>query len=205
MKRGRKKNGKTLDCAVCGEPFYIPLCRLKRTGARAPKYCSAGCRSVGQQDRIRHGHARRRSRDGNKSATYISWLCMKNRATNINDPHWEGYGGRGITVCAEWLDDFAQFLADMGECPPGLEIERIDNDKGYYPGNCKWGTRTEQNRNKRSSRLITHDGRTQCLMAWAEEVGLQESTIRVRLNSNWPVHLALTVPPRPGNRVYFYQ
>ena len=79
---------------------------------------------------------------------------MKMRCLNPKDKHFEDYGGRGITVCDRWQDSFTDFLADMGERPEGLEIERIDNDGNYEPGNCKWATRSEQNSNRRTKALI---------------------------------------------------
>lgn len=119
---------------------------------------------------------------------------MKNRATNRNDPHWKWYGGRGIKVCKAWLNSFDAFLADMGECPEGLTLERIDNNGNYEPGNCKWATQKEQTRNQRRSRILTLGPRTQCLASWAEEAGIGESVIRGRLSRGWTIEQALTIP-----------
>lgn len=84
--------------------------------------------------------------------TYKIWNTMILRCYNSNMQQYDDYGGRGITVCERW-HDFESFLADMGERPEGMSIDRIDNDKGYDKANCKWSTRTEQNRNKRNSKL----------------------------------------------------
>jgi len=83
------------------------------------------------------------------SDEYAVWCGMKARCYNKNNPRFKHYGGRGITVCDEWRDSFQAFYRDMGSCPPGLTIERKNNDLGYSKGNCIWGTDTEQGRNTR--------------------------------------------------------
>ena len=79
---------------------------------------------------------------------YRAWSNMRARCRNTNSPDFKYYGGRGIRVCERW-DSFVTFYADMGDCPPGHSIDRIDNDRGYEPGNCRWADAGVQSRNRR--------------------------------------------------------
>lgn len=88
---------------------------------------------------------------------YISWNNMISRCLNPSTPCYEHYGGRGITVCKEWLK-FENFLSDMGERPIGLSLDRIDNSRGYYPRNCRWINQREQTNNTRKNRLFIAKG-----------------------------------------------
>src|SRR3954468_10898783 len=94
-----------------------------------------------------HGNDRR----GLRTPEYQAWLRMKKRCFNPRSKDYADYGGRGITVCDEWKDDFAAFMAHIGPRPsPVHSVDRIRNSEGYRPGNVKWSTRTEQSRNRRS-------------------------------------------------------
>lgn len=95
------------------------------------------------------------SKSHGKSETkeYDCWVHIKDRCGNKNNKAYKDYGGRGVTVCNEWINDFNVFYLDMGNKPSlGHSIERINNEKGYYKENCKWATRLEQSRNKRVSK-----------------------------------------------------
>ena len=91
-----------------------------------------------------HGHSRR----GQRTATYETWRSMRQRCWNPRHLHFAEYGGRGITIDERWWT-FRGFLADMGERPAGTTLDRLDKDGPYAPGNCRWATPSEQNRNRR--------------------------------------------------------
>lgn len=101
---------------------------------------------------IRHGH----TRGGVNSRTYQIWSGMRKRCENPRCKSWPDYGGRGIHVCERWKL-FDNFLADMGPAPEGMSIDRENNDRGYEPGNCRWATRAQQNRNTRACKLEEHE------------------------------------------------
>lgn len=125
---------------------------------------------------------------------YNSWRAMKHRTQNPSASDYEYYGGRGISFCDRW-HSFDQFLADMGPAPtPEHTLERIDNDKPYGPHNCRWATRTEQARNRRSNHLLTYQGKTHCLAVWAEKTGITFSALKWRLANGWSAEDALTRP-----------
>lgn len=109
--------------------------------------------------------------------TYYAWRSMRARCADTNDPH---YGGRGISVCPEW-ESYDAFFGAMGECPTGYSLDRIDNNAGYTPSNCRWVTMREQLNNQRRNRVITHNGKTQTLSYWAEELGVAIDTLHQRL------------------------
>lgn len=127
------------------------------------------------------------------SRTYESWGQMFKRCGNPKHSSHVRYGGRGISVCARWKS-FTAFLEDMGERPEGTSLERIDNNGNYEPGNCRWATKKEQQRNMRSNRLLTHNGRTMCIAEWAETAGISALTLHSRLNIGWTIDEALSIP-----------
>jgi len=121
---------------------------------------------------------------------YQSWQAMRHRCLNPNDPDYSRYAGRGITICARW-DTFENFFADMGPRPPGLTLDRIDNDGNYAPRNCRWATRTQQQNNRRTNRYLTYQGVTRTLTQWARGLGLHPNTLDKRLSLGWSVGRAL--------------
>jgi len=132
------------------------------------------------------------------SPTYISYRAMLSRCENSR---W--YTERGIKVCKRWTgkNGFANFVADMGVRPDnGHTIERSNNDGNYCPTNCCWLLKKLQNRNTRNNVMLTFRGKTQCLVAWAEETGINRRTLSNRINKGWSVERALTETAKPGRR-----
>lgn len=125
---------------------------------------------------------------------------MISRCYNEKHHHYANYGGRGITVCQRWRDSFAAFLADVGPRPsPQHSLDRYpDNNGNYEPGNVRWATRSEQQRNRRVNHLLTFQGKTQCVIAWAEELGINPVTIIARLRAGRTIEEALFVGRRKG-------
>lgn len=126
------------------------------------------------------------------------WHQMIRRCHNPMTHEWAKYGGRGIAVCDAWRSDYRVFIADMGRRPsPQHSIDRIDNNKGYEPGNCRWATRIEQGRNRRDNRLVTIDGITKCATEWALDNGIPPKNVWRRVTKGWTIERAVTVAGDP--------
>lgn len=121
---------------------------------------------------------------------------MVDRCYNPNSTYYADYGGRGIAVCEEWLNDRAEFFAWSRKSGynDNLTIERIDNNKGYCPDNCRWATRKEQANNRRTNHYIEHKGKKQTIQQWADELKINSSTIRWRLKNGWSIEKTLNTP-----------
>ena len=171
----------------CGTVKEVESNNLSRGDIR-----SCGCKQGG------HGpkDARSYSKTGRNSVSgYVGWKGLFMRCYNPKHPAYQRYGGRGITVHPDWtgVGGFERFIAHIGPKPtPNHSIDRIDNNGNYDPGNVRWATRKEQGRNSRHNRLLTHNGITQPLVCWSEELGLRREVIADRINRGWPVADALS-------------
>jgi hypothetical protein len=126
--------------------------------------------------------------------THRTWAHMLYRCRTPTHRSFHNYGGRGITVCDRWLT-FKNFLSDMGVQPNGLTLDRIDNDGPYSPENCRWATRSQQNRNRRASPRIEWNGELRSLADAAEERGLEWRLVYRRVRAGWSVKDALATRP----------
>ena len=138
-----------------------------------------------------------------KSA-WLCWFTMVDRCYSEKNPAYPNYGGRGIKVCKRWLglDGFKHFVQDMGLKPSkSLSLDRKDNDKGYFKRNCRWATKTQQARNRRSNRLLTVEGTTLAMAEWAERVGINPRIIQDRLRKGWDVREAIFTKRREDDNI----
>lgn len=145
---------------------------------------SCGCRisALTRKRMTTHGHA-----GAKLSRTYTAWASMRTRCLNLNHKTSLWHGRRGITICQRWINSFENFLADMGECPIGLTLERIDNNGNYEPDNCKWATMLEQNNNRRGLTWITWQSETLNVAQWARRFNVNRSTMSMRIFTKGPI------------------
>lgn len=127
---------------------------------------------------------------------YYRWTLIKQRCNNPNNKRYKDYGGRGITICNEWNNDFYSFRdwAISNGYEENLTIDRIDNNKGYSPDNCRWVTNKQQANNKRTNRYITIDGITKTMKQWADEYNIDYHTVQNRIFHGWDEIEAIITP-----------
>lgn len=187
----KKKRVRRFLCRCdCGTEKELSIASVVHGGTH-----SCGClfREIMTKVFQKHGHTLKHT----KSPTYTAWAGMLQRHKGQADPH--NYRDRGITVCEHWME-FTNFLNDMGEKPEGLSLDRIDNEKGYFPGNCRWADRTTQNRNRRNTVWVIFKGERRVRAEVFEEIGLSYSTYKGRIRKGWGTEKALTTPTRNQGR-----
>lgn len=171
--RGRAR-GVLCQCA-CGAERAIPITRLVRGESK-----SCGCLKgkIIREKKILHGE----SKNMRNTPEYNAWAHLIGRCCNPNNAAYENYGGRGVTVCDEWRNSYAAFLAYVGRRPtPRHTIDRIDNNGNYEPGNVRWATYTQQSRNRRNTLLVNFRGEKVCLRMLMEKYGLSLTKINFYL------------------------
>ena len=154
------------DCGVEKELPYFSWKRMK----------SCGCWKV---DRNALGH--NCSTNGG-TREYHTWVGMRQRCYDTNAKAYKRYGARGIRVCDSWMQAFENFYADMGDCPEGMSLDRIDNNGNYCPDNCHWATASQQSDNRRTSRWIPAFGMTHTIQGWSKLSGIPHATLTTVLN-----------------------
>jgi hypothetical protein len=161
----------------CGTEKALRIKAVRSGGAQ-----SCGClfSEMLRERNTTHGLSRQYPRE------YVAWKCMRARCRNPTDSDYADYGGRGIKIVPRW-NSFALFMADMGPCPEGLTLDRLDVNQGYSPGNCRWATAIEQANNKRNNHRLVIDGDERTLQEWARHFGMDHSKVQYRLRQGWPL------------------
>lgn len=165
----------------CGNTVVVSSRELSREHRK-----SCGC--LKETYKFKHGYS--------KHPLYDCWVSMKARCNNKRNPKYPSYGGRGITVCEEWENDFCSFLewSLKNGYDEQLTLDRIDNNKGYYPENCRWTTRKVQQNNTRHNRYIEYNGETKTLSQWCELLNLKYSTMLNRFSHGYTAKQAFETP-----------
>lgn len=195
VEEGPRGNGTTrqarrwwCDCD-CGHNY----CLVAQSDLIAGKQVSCGChKKQKSRERAIHGMA--------LSPEYTAWCNMKTRCYNTTEEGYKDYGGRGIIVCEQWVNNFAQFYFDMGPRPGSTySVDRIEVNGNYEPHNCRWATPAEQARNKRASVRYSYNGQSLTLAEWSEVMGMPYSILRSRVSNGWNPVVAITTPWVPSN------
>lgn len=189
--KGQKQTQWLCECSCLEHNRII----VRSNHLRSGRTTSCGCFS--KESTIK----RNTTHGDTKTRLYNIWSGMKKRCYNENDPKYNNYGGRGITICNEWKDDFRKFKdwAVENGYADGLTIDRINNDGNYEPSNCRWSNFVEQNNNRRSNKNITFNGETHNLKQWCEKLSIPYNPIQLRLSRGWIVEDAFTIPIRKTN------
>lgn len=167
-----------------GRRYWNVLCdcgvkkSTRQDGIKEGKTVSCGCLSSENAAKRSWKHGK------SKEPFYTSWHAMMNRCYVESHDSFIHYGARGIKVADEWHDP-DKFFRDMGNPEPGQQIDRINSDGDYEPGNCRWTTRKENMNNRRNTRLITANGKTLPASKWSEITGIPLNTIHTRLHRGW--------------------
>lgn len=185
---GKDKHGSRLwEClCACGATVFKTSNVLKA----GQQSCSATC-GVGDANRGRtkHGQA---TREHGMTKEYRAWVGIKQRCTDPTHKAWHRYGGRGITMCQEWIESFEKFYAHVGDPPTEAHtIDRMDNERGYEPGNVRWATRKEQANNRSSNTWVEYDGKRMTWAQWADHLHVPYQVLMDRVKRKQPIEKVL--------------
>ena len=180
------KQARWLCRCRCGKETVVPGYELRKG-----LVISCGCAKAERASKLNLSHGKTKSKE------YRIYKNMINRCYFVKRSDYARYGGKGISVCAEWRTSFEAFYADMGDCPEGHSIDRIDSKGNYEPSNCRWATLKTQQNNRGNCVYIEYLGKRQTLTEWCEELSLPYKTIRARITDyGWESVKALTTPVR---------
>lgn len=172
----------------CGKTTYVPSSSL--IGGYSAS-CGCAQRLATKKANTTHGKSYEK--------IYRVWNGIKERCENPNNVAFKNYGGRGIELCEEWHNPecFIDWAYAHGYSPgKKLSIDRVDNDKGYFPENCAWVDKRTQQNNRRVNHHLTLNGETKTLSEWGETVGIKPNTILCRIRKGWTAEEALTTVVR---------
>lgn len=175
-----RRNAMWLCECECGQSAVVSSDCLQKGSTR-----SCGCYQIETTRARSITHGKKGSR------AYSAWRSMRKRCEVPSSHNFARYGGRGIAVCDKW-GAFEEFYRDMGDPPPGMSLDRINNDGGYAPGNCRWATPKMQSRNTSTNRVYEYQGKRMVLAGWAETTGISFAVLWSRLSKlGWSIDEAL--------------
>ena len=193
---------------LTGQKFGM-LTFIKEVGKQGTRItwlvqCECGTEKMTPTHLIKNGNTKScgclaTKHSASKTKEYGVWTSMKGRCLNPNDQAYSSYGGRGITICDRWLNDFQAFLDDMGPKPAKFTVERIDNDGPYSPENCTWASREDQASNRRNTRNLTAWGETKTISRWSRDprCKVSRSMLTARIDNGWNHEISIISPARP--------
>ena len=182
------KNAIWLCKCDCGKLIEVRGTNLTNK-KRPQKSCGCATAEIVSLSNTTHG--------GSKERLYKVWMCMRRRCYEKSNKDYQNYGGRGVGVCDEWqnYDAFREWAIANGYDPNAkyhqCTIDRIDVDGDYSPDNCRWADMKTQSNNKRKSKLIEHNGKSQTLRTWSEELGFNYMLVKDRLRRGWTFERAI--------------
>ena len=158
----------------CGKQIKVIMGSLTNGGTK-----SCGC--LNMENLTKHGKY--------KSIEYAAWCYAKSRCYRKKNISYHNYGGRGIIMCERWKNSFINFFDDMGECPKGFTLDRINTNGNYEPGNCRWVSMLTQANNRRNTTLVTFNGITKSLCDWARHLKISRDKARYMYNQKTLINL----------------
>ena len=185
-KRKDGRHNATFQCLCdCGNYVTVAACRLKNGNTS-----SCGCLHKEQIGKINYIHG-----ESNKTRLYRIWCRMKQRCYNPNCNDYRYYGGKGVLICQEWINDYTAFMnwAVANGYDDSLTIDRINVDAGYCPDNCRWVSMLTQANNKSNNRVLEYNGESHTVTEWSRIVGISKKVLSNRVNRGWSTEDALTI------------